>query len=68
MARKSSTGVLLPVALWLYFLSSEQGAKPVAQDQTGVATAERGTGDTGGIVGHGRDRLLRAKRHGQTPG
>jgi len=49
-------------------LVGEQGAKPVAQDQAGVATPERSTGDTGGVIGHGRDRLLRAKRHGQTPG
>ncbi len=39
---------------------SEQGAKPVAQDQAGVATAERGAGDTGGVVGHGRCRRVRA--------
>ena len=45
----------------------EQGAEPVAQDQAGVATAERGTGDTGGVVGHGRDWRLRAKRHGHSP-
>jgi len=46
----------------------EQRAKPVTQDQAGVTTSERGAGDTGGVVGHGRDRLLRAKRHGHPPG
>ncbi len=47
---------------------SEQRAEPVAQDQVRVAGAERGAGNPGGVVGHGRDRLRGAKRHGHTPG
>ena len=42
----------------------EQCAEPVAQDQVGIAGTKGGAGDTGGVLGHGRDRLLRAKRHG----
>ena len=45
----------------------EQAAEPVTQDQVRVAGPERGASNPGGIVGHGRDRLLRLKRHKHSP-
>ena len=43
---------------------SEHGAEPVAQEHIRVAAAERGSGNACGVVGHGRERLLRTERHG----
>ena len=45
----------------------EHGAEPVAQEHVWVAAPERGPGDAGCVVGHGRDGLLRAERHGRSP-
>jgi len=46
----------------------EHGTEPIAQQQVRVAPPERGPRDAGGVVGHGRDGLLRAERHGRPPG
>jgi hypothetical protein len=43
---------------------SEHGAEPIAHEHIRVAAQERGLGNAGGIVRHGRQRL-RAERHGR---